>query len=385
MRAPHGSDMPPVPPSACSRCNHQFPDLAEVRPDIAEYIAQLHLLTCPRSSNEERFEAAQCLAASGTSGTNVPLIADPVQPSQNIVVAKSSAPRKRKKYKTDMAERKAALEADEWATDVTKTSIFCKGCEKRIKLDKRNLYYPGLWTKHRDKCKGIKKFPGKLAINKKSRKKSAIGSADQAMGMGNVTPTRSEEFDGTASPREGVTRSMSHECGFSPYPQTSTRSRSSGGASSVAGPSTHRDRDEVVYSLPEEYVVPPPEQRESNYGIWSTTRPPPVVAPVGEIPFVSCTHDEPSTLRKDYTRPSFLTQKGREEARVGSDEYWSGAPFAKGSGYSMAGSNRYRYSTRWELTHEFPSSRKRGYKSSESGSGSHSDSESGEEMSSASP
>jgi len=62
------------------------------------------------------------------------------------------------KKRANEMERKAKLEADEWATDVQPTSVKCVGCEKEIRLDKRSMYYPGLWTKHRGKCPEIKRL-----------------------------------------------------------------------------------------------------------------------------------------------------------------------------------------------------------------------------------
>ena len=54
-------------------------------------------------------------------------------------------------------ERRAKLEADEWAGEVQPTSVKCLACERTIKLDRRSTYYPGLWIKHRDKCQELKR------------------------------------------------------------------------------------------------------------------------------------------------------------------------------------------------------------------------------------
>jgi len=69
-----------------------------------------------------------------------------------------SRPRKRKGRCKTEAERRATLENDPWsdATRLTSNSVFCMGCKKDIKLDKRNEYYPGLWLKHRKLCPGIR-------------------------------------------------------------------------------------------------------------------------------------------------------------------------------------------------------------------------------------
>lgn len=60
----------------------------------------------------------------------------------------------------DETERKAFIESDVWAGDVTAVSVECKGCGKTVSLDKRSMYYPGLWIKHRSKCPGIKHLEG---------------------------------------------------------------------------------------------------------------------------------------------------------------------------------------------------------------------------------
>ncbi|KAG1877614.1 hypothetical protein DFJ58DRAFT_909377 [Suillus subalutaceus] len=62
-----------------------------------------------------------------------------------------------RKLKTE-ARRKRELEDDEYTYSVRPTSVRCHGCEKEISLDKRSRYYPGLWSKHRRKCRGIQKM-----------------------------------------------------------------------------------------------------------------------------------------------------------------------------------------------------------------------------------
>ncbi len=56
-----------------------------------------------------------------------------------------------------LPERKVLLEEDPWT--VTETldpkHVECVGCGHRIGLDKRRLYYPGLWFKHKERCTGI--------------------------------------------------------------------------------------------------------------------------------------------------------------------------------------------------------------------------------------
>jgi hypothetical protein len=63
-----------------------------------------------------------------------------------------------RKQKKNEARRKRELKDDEYTYSVRPTSVRCHGCKKKIRLDKRSRYYPGLWTKHRRKCRGIQKI-----------------------------------------------------------------------------------------------------------------------------------------------------------------------------------------------------------------------------------
>ncbi|KAG1821819.1 uncharacterized protein BJ212DRAFT_1297129 [Suillus subaureus] len=81
-------------------------------------------------------------------------------------------------------KRKGDLENDEYTEDVQPTSVWCRGCQKAISLDKRSRYYPGLWVKHRGKCPGILKMEkDKLALMRRdwiysSNPESGAGSFD---------------------------------------------------------------------------------------------------------------------------------------------------------------------------------------------------------------
>jgi len=61
----------------------------------------------------------------------------------------------KKKHLMSEKQRRELLEADEYCTAVTPTTVTCLGCKTTIKLDKRNRYYPGLWKKHREKCVSV--------------------------------------------------------------------------------------------------------------------------------------------------------------------------------------------------------------------------------------
>jgi hypothetical protein len=74
---------------------------------------------------------------------------------------RTATSRKRKNLTTDAA-RKAYLQADKWARDVQPRSVTCKACCKTISLDKRKgAFYAGLWCKHRNLCRAIKRLQGK--------------------------------------------------------------------------------------------------------------------------------------------------------------------------------------------------------------------------------
>jgi hypothetical protein len=69
----------------------------------------------------------------------------------------SAGGHKRRKRRKEN-KRKQELEEDEYTEDVQPKSVKCRGCQKTIRLDKRSRYYPGLWIKHRGKCRGIRKI-----------------------------------------------------------------------------------------------------------------------------------------------------------------------------------------------------------------------------------
>ncbi|KAG7090284.1 hypothetical protein E1B28_011882 [Marasmius oreades] len=81
-------------------------------------------------------------------------------------------------------QRRAKLENDPWSDKarLTPKSVFCLGCKREIKLDRRNDYYPGLWLKHRGLCQGIARAKAR------ARKETTRSSA-------NVSDTMNPEAD----------------------------------------------------------------------------------------------------------------------------------------------------------------------------------------------
>ena len=81
-----------------------------------------------------------------------------------------------KRNMMDETERKALIESDVWAGEVTAISVECKGCGKTVSLDKRSMYYPGLWVKHRSKCPAIRRLEGRAEKSEVSWPSSVIDS-----------------------------------------------------------------------------------------------------------------------------------------------------------------------------------------------------------------
>jgi hypothetical protein len=59
-------------------------------------------------------------------------------------------------------ERKAILENDVYASGIGAHQVTCRGCGHTIRTDRRSTYYPGLWEKHRKRCRGVKKMEYEL-------------------------------------------------------------------------------------------------------------------------------------------------------------------------------------------------------------------------------
>ncbi|KAF7309073.1 hypothetical protein MKEN_01109000 [Mycena kentingensis (nom. inval.)] len=57
-----------------------------------------------------------------------------------------------KKTAYSETQRRMYMEEDRYCEDVGETSVVCRGCMKRVALDGRFRFYPGLWHKHRARC-----------------------------------------------------------------------------------------------------------------------------------------------------------------------------------------------------------------------------------------
>lgn len=85
-----------------------------------------------------------------TSDTHV-LPEDTISRPRDIHGSDAQPPsRKFKKNVMDWKVRKAELEADPLLDAVEQKRVHCRLCDKWIRLDSRNDFYPGLWRKHRE-------------------------------------------------------------------------------------------------------------------------------------------------------------------------------------------------------------------------------------------
>ncbi|KAL0060379.1 hypothetical protein AAF712_012830 [Marasmius tenuissimus] len=98
------------------------------------------------------------------SDIDIPPISLSSVPNLRSVHTTGASQSRKRKDTIDREEvRKAKLESDPWSdkTRLTPKSVFCLGCKRDIRLDRRNDYYPGLWLKHRGLCQGIARMKAK--------------------------------------------------------------------------------------------------------------------------------------------------------------------------------------------------------------------------------
>ncbi|KAK7052754.1 hypothetical protein R3P38DRAFT_3596096 [Favolaschia claudopus] len=63
--------------------------------------------------------------------------------SSSSTSATGESPRIKKKGARNMQQRCTVLTNDPWAGDYDEHHVYCKGCKKTLKLDRRSLFYPG--------------------------------------------------------------------------------------------------------------------------------------------------------------------------------------------------------------------------------------------------
>ncbi|KAF8071477.1 hypothetical protein FPV67DRAFT_1481359 [Lyophyllum atratum] len=103
----------------------------------------------------------------------------PHQAENGMDTEEDEAEGDKRKNIMDIEERRKQLVADEWATDVEPKQVRCRGCLRWIKLDQRSMYYRGLWDKHRDLCRGIKRLKGEYIPKRTRRSKAALALAKE--------------------------------------------------------------------------------------------------------------------------------------------------------------------------------------------------------------
>ncbi|KAJ7644902.1 hypothetical protein FB45DRAFT_1021644 [Roridomyces roridus] len=81
-------------------------------------------------------------------------IRHPSAPPRPRSIPRTRRPRPHKKSAHTESQRRLILESDPYILpgSLTPREVVCGGCHRRIKLDQRSKYYPGLWEKHRGRC-----------------------------------------------------------------------------------------------------------------------------------------------------------------------------------------------------------------------------------------
>ncbi|KAG7094424.1 hypothetical protein E1B28_008024 [Marasmius oreades] len=104
-------------------------------------------------------------------------------------------------------QRKAKLVNDPWSdkSRLTPKSVFCLGCMRNIKLDRRNDYYPGLWLKHRGLCHGIARAKAR------ARRNSDITDSGASEVSVPLTHLKSEEISDSDDSDSSMERPMDDE------------------------------------------------------------------------------------------------------------------------------------------------------------------------------
>ncbi|KAJ7289757.1 hypothetical protein C8J57DRAFT_1706460 [Mycena rebaudengoi] len=102
-------------------------------------------------------------------------------------------------------ERKAILENDVYTSSVDVHQVTCRGCGRTIKTDRRSTYYPGLWEKHRERCRGVVKME-----DEKGRKDATAAEAETSTPIASTSGTASSRASSilTSQPTESDTASL---------------------------------------------------------------------------------------------------------------------------------------------------------------------------------
>lgn len=223
-----------------------------------------------------------------------------------------------KRNMMDETERKALIESDVWAGEVTAISVECKGCGKTVSLDKRSMYYPGLWIKHRSKCPAIRRLEGRTekldeeqreAQRRRSRKTVKLEGSDRSPSVHS-----SEDEDEDVSPPIDSGHKLRYDVLSSQFPlaESDTRGTDQGYRNENIHHGSHRPWQSVSPRISEE----------------------------------NRTGEKRSIERASSSRT----------ADINGIQYWSTAPFAPDIAVTQSsGTGRllYRYSTRYELATSF--------------------------------
>ncbi|KAF8991890.1 hypothetical protein BDQ17DRAFT_1546701 [Cyathus striatus] len=262
----------------------------------------------------------------------------------------------KKKNMMDVNARKKMLEEDVWAGDVTRTSVRCLGCGQIRKLDRRSDYYPGLWLKHRSKCKKI--------IEKekaRSREKKQVFGANMAVGLGEVSDNYEDaDMDEVEDDEEySMRRSSPASSLYYNTDKLPEDAREKRGETPSSSGSLSEFRYDARYSsvIAGGTDVPPARDTEDGDSEYEMERAS-VVPPQTSGPVPPTTRYE--QFRSDWARLREGSNRPNNDIHGG---YWAHAPFTSSSPggrgdqseepVPRAGGSLYRCSTYLELATNF--------------------------------
>ncbi|KAF7326567.1 hypothetical protein MVEN_02609900 [Mycena venus] len=148
-------------------CRGQRPEVTQIYWGLSQQVAEASDVWDEYDCNDRSLEGSSSPSSSGSvdsysymgrseGGTSSRTSPSTIGSFQGFPPSSTSSTGK--KTSRSEAERRLALESDEWTLRVTPHEVDCRGCRRTIKLDRRSRYYPGLWEKHRDRCEHVSKI-----------------------------------------------------------------------------------------------------------------------------------------------------------------------------------------------------------------------------------
>ncbi|KAG1828615.1 hypothetical protein EV424DRAFT_1384483 [Suillus variegatus] len=195
----------------CGRCQTVIEYDTQTDWPTVSLLVHEHLDTCPAKLNFH--EPATSHSPSETYDTQN-------APSHNVIGKMGADDNKcdgqfiagcHKQQRKSEGQRKQELEDDEYTYSVCPTSVRCRGCEKEISLDKRSRYYPGLWTKHREKCRGIRRIEEDKLNKSATREGVCPWSAERCSNAASSFKTENPWADGILRVASSVESNISRQ------------------------------------------------------------------------------------------------------------------------------------------------------------------------------